>query len=83
VGFATIYFKVMDVVVLFFRLHQQEKDCILSMQISMISWIEDIYEKKNVVNSCKLIKTGNISNGNFVDNMELILNRFISMKNEM
>jgi hypothetical protein len=51
-GFATIYFKVMDVVVLFFRLHQQEKDYILSMTTSMISWIEDIYGEKNVVNSC-------------------------------
>ena len=39
--------------------------------------------KKNVVNSCKLIKPGDISIGNFVYNMELILNRFISMKNEM
>ena len=73
----------MDVVVLFFRLHQQEKDYILSMAISMISWIEDIYGKKNVVNSCKLKKPEDISVGNFVDNMELILNRFIAMKNEM
>jgi hypothetical protein len=83
VGFATIYFKVMDVVVLFFRLHQQEKDYILSMTTSMISWIEDIYGEKNVVNSCKLKKPGNISVGSFVDNMELILDRFTAMKKEM
>jgi hypothetical protein len=73
----------MDVVVLFFRLHQQEKDFILSMEISLISWIEDIYGNKNVVNSCKVKKPEDISVDNFVDNIELILNRFISMKNEM
>lgn len=82
-GFVILYFKVMDVLVLFFRLHQQEKECILSMTTSMIPWIEEIYERKNVVNSRKLRRPGDVSVGNFIDNIELILNRFIGMKNEL
>ena len=73
----------MDVLVLFFRLHQQEKEYILSMTTSMIPWIEDIYERKNVVNSWKLKRPGDVSVDNFIDNIELILNRFIGMKNEL
>jgi hypothetical protein len=46
-GFATIYF--MDVVVFFFRLFQQEKDYILSMATSMVPWIADINERKDIV----------------------------------
>lgn len=82
-GFVILYFKVMDVLVLFFRLHQQEKEYILSMTASMIPWIEDIYERKNIVNSWKLKRPGDVSVDNFIDNIELILNRFIGMKNEL
>jgi len=83
VNHATIYFKVMDVLVLFFRLHQEEKDYILSMAISMIPWIADINERKKFSNSCKLSRPENMSVDSFVDNMELILNRVITMKKEM
>jgi hypothetical protein len=82
-GFATIYFKVMDVMILFFRLFQQEKDYILSMTTSMMPWIADINERKYIVNSYKLDRPEDISVGSFVDNMELILNRVTAMKNEM
>jgi hypothetical protein len=51
------------------------------MEISLISWIEDIYGNKNVVNSCKVKKPEDISVDNFVDNIELILNRFIADQN--
>ena len=82
-GFATIYFKVMDVMVLFFRLIQQEKDYILSMATSMMPRIADINERKVIVNSYKLDRPEDISVGSFVDNMELILVCVTAMKNEM
>jgi hypothetical protein len=82
-GFATIYFKVMDIMVLFFRLIQQEKDYILSMTTSMMPWIADINERKVIVNSYKLDRPEDISVGSFVDNMELILVCVTAMKNDM
>ena len=82
-GFATIYFKVMDVVILSFRLHQQEKDYILSMATSMIPWIADINERKYIFNSYKLDRPEGISVDSFVDNMELILNCVTAMTNAM
>ena len=80
-GFATIYF--MDVVVFFFRLFQQEKDYILSMATSMVPWIADINERKDIVNSYKLDRPEDISVGSFVDNMELIMDCVTAMKKEM
>jgi hypothetical protein len=80
-GFATIYF--MDVVVFFFRLFQQEKDYILSMATSMVPWIADINERKDIVNSYKLDRPEGISVGSFVDNMELIMDCVTAMKKEM
>ena len=82
-GFATIYFKVMDIMVLFFRLIQQEKDYILSMTTSMMPWIADINERKDIVNSYKLDRPEGISVGSFVDNMELIMDCVTTMKKEM
>jgi len=74
----------MNIVVLIFRLHQQEKDDILTITTSTISWIADINERKNsVVSSCKLSRSENMSIDSFIDNMELILNRVTDMKNEM
>ena len=80
-GFATIYF--MDVVVFFFRLFKQEKDYILSMATSMVPWIADINERKDIVNSYKLDRPEGISVGSFVDNMELIMDCVTTMKKEM
>jgi hypothetical protein len=80
-GFATIYF--MDVVVFFFRLFQQEKDYILSMATSMVPWIANINERKDIVNSYKLDRPEGISVGSFVDNMELIMDCVTTMKKEM
>ena len=82
-GFVITYFKVMDVVVLFLRLHKQEKDYILSMATAMIPWIADINERKIIDKPCKLGRPENMSVDSFVDNMELILNRVITMKKEM
>ena len=74
----------MNIVVLIFRIHQQEKDYILTITTSMISWIADINERKNnVVSSCNLSRSDNMSIDSFIDNMELILKRVTDMKNEM
>ena len=73
----------MDIVVLIFRRHQQEKAFILSMANSMVTLITNINAGKTMVRLNALSKPHNMSLDSFVDNMELIQNRVTSMKKEM
>ena len=53
------------------------------MATSMVPWIADINERKDIVNSYKLDRPEGISVGSFVDNMELIMDCVTTMKKEM
>ena len=66
-----------------FRLHQQEKAHILTMANSMVTRITEISAREKIINSCKLSRPESMNDDSLIDNMELILNRFNDMKNEM
>jgi hypothetical protein len=55
----------------------------MSTESSMVPWIADINERKDIVNSYKLDRPEGISVGSFVDNMELIMDCVTTMKKEM
>ena len=75
--------SVIKLVVFTYRLHQQEKTCILGMANSMVTWIDDIRKRKKTVNYSSLGRPQNRTLVSFVKDMELILNRVTDMKNDM